>query len=368
MKDLQTIQEITRRLRLVNLAAIVLVLPLTLAAFFLVPGRVAYEISEQYSIEADSAGARLKLAVLIPQSGPYQTIDHLSVFWSGPFTRRDAGPSLLLRFEDELGPSQKRQAQVRYRALLPSGKVRWRSPVWGSDLRAQDGIESDNRAIVHEAERLVTGRDRRDAYGIYAFTAAYLRVPDRAERDASALDAYRNKSGHTANLMTALCRAAGIPARSITGLTLPEMIPFTSRSARWGHAAPEHAWTEFFAGGRWELADAAVEQLLRPATFGRNDGRHIALGERAALLRVHEGMRRWSAAAGYEAGSMADGLYFAAGADREGARVQPQVVVRKLWDTRWLNLFAAIFLVFGPVRLYELHSRRRVVRLLPTAA
>ncbi len=365
--------EASRRLRLVNLAALIVVIPLTLAAFFLVPAHVSYRVSQHYRFSADSAGTLLRLAVLIPRDGPYQRIDRLDVQWPGRFRRFPHGEADVIRFQDSLSAGEQQSATVQYTVRLPSGRTRWVAPVAGTDLAATQDIESDNLAIVNEALRLSSGRSRKDAYGIYAFTTAHLSWPKErpGETRQSALEAYRNKEGVStdfANLMAALCRAAGIPARSITGITFPEMLPFSSRTGRWAFPGERHAWTEFYTDAHWEMADASWSRLFRSRYFGRNDGRRVAFGERDRIARTFAAQRTWARRIGQEKGSMAAPLFFTTGSNRTGARVQPVVTVQKIWDGRWLNLLAAIFLVAAPVRLIEYRMRRAMRVALPTAA
>lgn len=74
-----------------------------------------------------------------------------------------------------------------------------------------------------------------------------------------------------ANLMTAMLRAAGIPARHVSGLVFNRM----TEAADWSHPASSHAWVEFYADGKWHFADPTWGNLY----FDRSGGFHLSYRE-----------------------------------------------------------------------------------------
>ena len=100
-------------------------------------------------------------------------------------------------------------------------------------------------------------------------------VETRIDQDLSALAAYRSGVGgcaERANLLAALARRTGIPARVVSGLSMPEWFPFIPKSVTWGHPAGAHAWNEVFIGSDWWLVDASrADPFYERNLFGWTD-------------------------------------------------------------------------------------------------
>ena len=136
-------------------------------------------------------------------------------------------------------------------------------------LRPSHKVESDHTAIRAEAAQIT--RDARSCgekvKQIYAFVVDHLSYNESsAYRNEGALSALRHKEGvceDYAALFTALCRAAGVPARVVYGYTDPtgtgdifRLAPGEVRSLR-GY---RHAWVEFYLEGEgWCPADPTFE-------------------------------------------------------------------------------------------------------------
>jgi len=76
-----------------------------------------------------------------------------------------------------------------------------------------------------------------DARKIYNFVSSWLKWPhgNRIVDSSSDMLAYKRKvgvCGNFAKLLTAMLRANGIPARSITGLSLPQYVNFKRSASR----------------------------------------------------------------------------------------------------------------------------------------
>jgi transglutaminase-like putative cysteine protease len=126
-------------------------------------------------------------------------------------------------------------------------------------------IESDDAAIVARARAIVG--DTRDAIAAarrlvdwvatHVEKAPTLTVPSARE----VLSARRGDCNEHAALLTALARAAGIPARVVAGTVYA------------GDGFYYHAWTELWFG-RWVSADSVFAQLPADATHVK-----LALGD-----------------------------------------------------------------------------------------
>jgi hypothetical protein len=124
-------------------------------------------------------------------------------------------------------------------------------------------IESRNREIIQRAKAILDG----ESNSLLALTELVHWVSDHLE-DAlvdsfSALDALHGKKGECqahAYLYTALCRAAGIPTKVVSGLVYIKGVGFLY-----------HAWAESFIG-YWIAVDPTFDQIPADAT-------HIKLAE-----------------------------------------------------------------------------------------
>jgi transglutaminase-like putative cysteine protease len=137
----------------------------------------------------------------------------------------------------------------------------------GHYLRPSFRIESTNREIVQTAEKVLEGEKNSliAVRKLAHWVSNYLE--DALVDSFSALDALHRKKGECqahAHLYAALCRAAGIPTRVVSGLVYMEEMGFLY-----------HAWAESFIG-YWIAVDPAFDQVPADAT-------HIKLTEGESL-------------------------------------------------------------------------------------
>ncbi len=115
-----------------------------------------------------------------------------------------------------------------------------------------------------------TELDAQRAETLRAFVADYLLDKNLDSMLATAGEVAASRSGDCTEhsvLLTALLRAAGIPARAVTGLVYVE--EFAGERDLFGY----HMWTQAWIGDRWIDLDATL-----PVTF---DAAHIAFGTSA---------------------------------------------------------------------------------------
>jgi hypothetical protein len=357
-------EDVNKILRLFIYCVLLAIGPL--AAFLLPPASVRYQIVERYAFEASRAGAGVHLAVMLPKSGPYQTIENVTINWPGD-DRRVAHPSAdVMLLDGVTGEDGTLEARFTYDVALPQGRVRWDAPVSDADLQPEAEIESDAPALVRQAEEIGVDRSREGIYRLYTFTADHLSWPagDRTGARQSALTAYETGigvCGEHANLMTALCRASGIPARSIEGLLLPGLLPpYMAKTRAWLHPAAAHAWVEVHADDGWAMVDPtlAANFSLGRLRFGRSTGRHLSYGERAQQDVIYNEMTAWGEAQGSIAGAMSAPLKFVAAVEEEGAVVVPEVTVTKTKDVRWFVGLGSYAAILAAVGLLERRLRR----------
>ena len=295
------------------------------------PATTHYRVCEVYSFQAGDKQTQVRLAVMLPRSGPYQEVRNLSVSWDGTETREQQGAVEVAKLQGNVGAGLEKAASFSYEVILRQGRARWQGPAEEFQLAPQPGIESDAPVIAEKAMQLAAGQGREDACRIYAFTVQHLQWGPGSTNDPhpllqSALKAYNEREGvcgHFANLMTALCRASKIPAQSISGLLFPNFPPFwceTRTSLPAQSPAMTHGWVEFHTSQGWEMADpsAAYGSPFKSLSFGRSNGEYLSYGERIAQDRLHEAMREWAWQKNGSVAAQQGPLRFAYGADRRG--------------------------------------------------
>lgn len=344
--------------RIARLVAYLVVIAAAVAvAFFVLPATVRYHVTERYRFESLQPEAPVHLGVLVPKTGPYQSVGPVRVTWDGFASQEPYGAVDLIRLDGVTREDGRLEAAIDYDLALWQGPARWQAPVEPSALQPQDQIESDHPLLVSQATQLAAAPSPGAARAIYRFTARHLSWPSGSRQGGgqSAVVAYQSRvgvCGEFANLMTALCRAAGIPARSITGLAFPPTPPFFSSTATWSHPAGSHAWVEVYAGDEWLMADPGRASRLPfdRLWFGRNDGMHLSYGEVDAHDRVLRQVRAWAESGREVIASMSAPLRFVASASAAGVSVEPSVTVKKGWDGRWATagfLFVGLILIFS---------------------
>lgn len=154
-------------------------------------------------------------------------------------------------------------------------------------LRPQALIESDHREMTAKARELKgtltdAGAIARRVFGFVSLHMTYDPSSRYAHKGAlSALRTGRGVCEDYAALFTALCRAAGVPARVVSGYWVQAG---TSLGSAWNDAsALGHAWAEYYApGAGWIPVEPTVTTVGGPKVvpwdcFGRlGQGGHLA--------------------------------------------------------------------------------------------
>jgi hypothetical protein len=354
---------------LISVALLTLV---TVGSLFWLPASVKYSITENYTFYGARNEATVYLGVLIPHSGPYQSVTISEILWHGSVDQEFGRYVDVLKFVGDLEREANREAVIEYAVTLFQGRASWNGPIEDLHLLPQYNIESDHPAIVDVAASITDGNSKEDAYAIYSFTCAHLVTApgSRYFEDASALQAYQSRigaCGESANLMVALCRASGIPAQTIVGVILPDMLPYSSAQVKnSGHPAVSHAWVEYYTGNKWELADPASRASISNfLLFNRNDGRHLGFGEAEQLGDTYAEVHFWALSQGKAIGAEFEALKYIAAADRDDVVVTPKVTVRKGWDGRWLNLMVVWLITTAMLFRF---NRKQVRHMYPLRA
>ena len=340
---------VTRWAIVTLLSLVVVVLSL-----FWISGDLHYNITETYTFSAKDSGA-IHLTVLLPTSGHYQEVLEPVIEWPGDWDMSLNGRLNVLRMAVDLEAGQTAEAVISYGVNLWQGTARWvGEPVTSEDLSPTDLIQSEHPEIVSQAESLQMASDEGGTVKqIFDFTIQHLEWPteDRINADLSALEALQTGVGGCAdhaNLMAALCRALDIPARTISGLAMPETIPFVPMSATWNHPAGAHAWVEVFVDDVWQFADPSWSgQFYQRDLLGWTDGRHLAYDTVAHEAEVYLPLVEEAENEGTWIAAMSAPMRFVAWSDlpNESMEFTPRVTLQKTWDARLLMIFSVILIM-----------------------
>jgi transglutaminase-like putative cysteine protease len=149
---------------------------------------------------------------------------------------------------------------------LPKGEAR---PYTGQDKAALEALkpakyaQSDDELIVKRAAQIVgSSKDASESALKLAAWVHNMTEGDLTVGNASASEVIRNHEGDCkafSVLLAALCRAAGIPARTADGYLY--VAEFKGHSNVFGG----HQWTQVFIGGKWLDLDATLASPFNSA-------------------------------------------------------------------------------------------------------
>ncbi len=252
------------------------------------PKQVRYSFTLRNTANLPAAGNNLWLFAPVPESAT-QRCSRLTVEQPHAILRDEAGNQFIQLLGAALPPFGSRVVQVDAALMLqaepravPLGpRDRWLSP--------EKFIESDHPQIRQLAFELSVPDRLRTAERLFAWVSSRMRYSGSIGPRRGALHAIATRAGDCtefADLFTALCRAAGIPARTVSG--------FVSRESAVLQAHELHNWSEFYHRGTWHLADP------QRGVFRAQAGDYIAMQiiSEAAGSPIPGGGRFYSPAAG----------------------------------------------------------------------
>lgn len=243
-----------------------------LFVFFFNPQRT-FTVTETFRVTSE-IGSDTYLRITLPMSGGYQEIRNLIVEGAEYYTIEyfNGWRDLTARVP---ATGYEVVVTISFTATLFRNAQPWYGDVHMEYTLPEQFVDSDNDAIIALAQQLRSENDMQTARNIHDYVSNLLSWPTGTQINVDTLYAselldYRiGVCDDFANLMVALLRAAGIPARNISGLAL--QIPL--RSAQdWGHPGGAHAWVEFYADEKWHFADPSW------GLFNRNRTEHLSLG------------------------------------------------------------------------------------------
>jgi len=314
-----------------------------LGAFFLLPSRMNYQITEKVIVSNPEREAAVYFSLLTPKTGPYQSVSQLSIDWDGPYQENNFESVKAIRFSALLEPEQTLQANLEYQVKLKQGKVSWTGSVKNFQTQPQVGIESQHELIQERATEISHNLIGDLPYKIYSFTTEHLTYAQAQEdcAGASALKSYQIGScfcAGYARLMVALSRAAGIPSQVMVGFLYPDPLVKSSRLNNLENPGEPHAWVEINDYGKWTIADPTWgDGTWKRFFFGRNDGRHVAYGELEEISKIHNTQKYWVFEQTENPVKESDCFRIVADSTSQATQFILVSSVEKVWDGRWIN-------------------------------
>ena len=250
---------------------------------------IRYRITIQNTTNRPILGTELQVGVPLKNTS---TQSRIEINADHPFTvipRDNPQQSLLFKW-DKIPPYTTKVVSIQS-ALEIWHKARpQENNQLGDFLKPEHFIESDNADILALAHQLQAGDVLKTARTIFNWVAANISYNGYIRRTRGAAYAYKYHQGDCteyAYLFVALCRANGIPARPVAGFVCSQSAVLD--------LGDYHNWAEFYADGRWRIADPQRKiflpdpaayiafRIIRPSIDG--DG-NLVSGIKGTGLRV----------------------------------------------------------------------------------
>ncbi len=288
----------------------------------------SYRVVETYRIKS-SNGSTSRLSVDLPISYGYQTVSEINIKNADDyfFEDRDGYKTLHVNVK---GNGEEKETIIEYYVTLLNNQCNWTGEPEEKHLLPEEFIDSDNKNIIDLAGTLkADGNDLKTAENISRYVTKNIKF-DRSpkkmnERTPLASEVLESKKGvcrDYANLMTALLRASGIPAKDISGLSLNNLKP----SSDWSSSGGSHAWVEFCIGKEWYFADPSWGHRY----FTHSDGYHLSYGSQPVNLdsqAYRENLNKDENKGLALVGSMTAPIRFTVWSEDSEASVKPKVSI-----------------------------------------
>lgn len=309
-----------------------LVILLTFASILLLvacdrPEDRTFGVVETYRITS-SDGTKSFLKVDLPLSNGYQKVTAITVVNadSHTITTYDGYQTVTAEI---IGDDTETIVTVSYEVTLFHGIEGWEGDTVDEDLLPREFIDSDHQDILDATKPLIVEDDTfQTARNISDFVSRNMTFHDSEKQNQNTRSAsevlakMEGVCGDYANLMTAMLKAAGIPARSVSGLVFHDL----NAPADWSSPAGSHAWVEFHVFGTWYFADPTWGSEY----FSNTSGYHLSYGSHPVSLDSQAVEASWDniIQAGYTIlGASTAPLKFVAWSEDQYATIVPRVEI-----------------------------------------
>ncbi len=283
----------------------------------------SYRIVETYRIKS-SNGSKSRLSVYLPISYGYQTISEINIINTDNYFFEDREDYKTVHINVK-GNGEEKEIMIEYYVTLLNNQCNWTGEPKEKYLLPGEFIDSDNKKISDLAGILKAGgNDFKTAENISRYVTKNIKfdystkINKRVPLASEVLENKKGVCGDYANLMTALLRASGIPAKKINGLSLKNL----KTPSDWSSSAGSHAWVEFCIGNEWYFADPSWGHRH----FTHADGYHLSYGSQPVGLNSQAYRENLNKEENKELiASMTAPIRFSAWSEDKGASVTPKV-------------------------------------------
>ena len=288
-----------------------------------------YQITETYSI-LSAKNKTTYLSVDLPITYGYQSISNIEVLNTDYyfFEQKDGYQTLNAHLQ---GDGEEKTIILNYDITLSKGNINWDDNVNDQYLNPSEFIDSDNKKIIESAKSLIVENDDLDtAKNISKYVSrkikfdTSIKINQDSLKASEVLEVKKGVCVDYSNLMTALLRAAGIPAKSVSGLVFNRL----SNSSDWSSPAGSHAWVEFCVDGEWYFDDPTWGNRY----FMNSDGYHLSYGTQIGNINSQEYknvIHKLEDDGFFIIGAMTAPIKFIAWSDDENTIIVPRVDISK---------------------------------------
>ncbi len=243
-----------------------------------------FQVTETYNLTS-STGTTSYLQIDLPIGYGYQKVSDIRTTAESYDITQEDGYQV---FNTQLqGDGSQKTVELKYTVTLLSGEKTWdETAVKQEYLLPGEYTDSDSQDIMDATVPLVIQNDDyRTAKNIFDFVSKTIRfdrepkINVEKQNASDTLFVKKGVCGDYATLMVAMLRAAGIPARDISGLVYNDL----RETGDWSHSAASgsHAWVEFYADNEWHFADPTWGN----GYFDNADGYHLSYGTEISDIR-----------------------------------------------------------------------------------
>lgn len=287
-----------------------------------------YQIIETYKILSPN-NKPVYLSIDLPITYGYQSISNLEVLNADDYflEQNDGYQTLYAQLKGDGG---EKTIILEYDITLFKGNINWDNDINNEYLNPSELIDSENEEIIETARALMDESDAlKTAKRISNYVSRKIKFDNSTKinqdplKASEVLQLKKGVCSDYANSMTALLRAAGIPARSVGGLVLNRL----GNSSDWSSPAGAHAWVEFYIDGNWYFADPTWGNRY----FMNSNGYHLSYGTAIDIFsqEYKDTIDKIKSEGFHIIGSMTSPIRFTAWSDDENATIVPRVDITK---------------------------------------
>ncbi|MGA1823701.1 MAG: transglutaminase-like domain-containing protein [bacterium] len=185
-----------------------------------------------------------------------QALRDITISHPGRIVQDEEGNVICVFTLSEMAPAETKIFRIRANLFMSDQAEKISLKGKDNYVHPEKFIESDHPLIIKQASILTRDNPYNTAHALYGWIVQNIECNEFQSEDRGALYAFTKMRGdctECASLFVALCRAAHIPARMMSGYICHRNCIVT--------AADFHHWAEFYHEGAWHLVDPQKRQF-----------------------------------------------------------------------------------------------------------